>query len=155
MYKKIIPVFFGIALLALFNFAQAEVVINELQLSPAEERFLELYNTSDEAVDLTNWYIQRKTATGTSFGSLVSKPNFEGKTIAGHDYFVISRASLLSSDIILDALTLTESNTIQIKKSEEEVIDKIGWGSASDCGGQKKDIINAWPLENMLKLVKH
>ncbi|MBI3305866.1 hypothetical protein HYZ82_01880, partial [Candidatus Nomurabacteria bacterium] len=48
---------------------------------------------------------------------------------------MISRSSFPNSDIVLSALTLTESNTIQIKKSEEEVIDKIGWGDSAECGG--------------------
>ena len=134
MSKKMIVFFVGIIFFFGFNLAYADVVINEIQLSPTGERFLELYNTADSVVDLTGWYIQRKTATGSNFGSLVSNPNFEGKTIGVHDYFIISRNSLSSSDIVLDSLTLTESNTIQIKNSNEEVVDKVGWGNASDCG---------------------
>lgn len=133
MSKKVILVLVGIVLFPGFHFAQAEVIINEVQLFPTAERFLELYNTSDSVVDLTGWYMQRKTTTGDSFSSLVSKPNFEGKTILAHDYFVISRSSLNNSDIVLSNLTLAESNTIQIKKSEEEVVDKVGFGAASDC----------------------
>ncbi|MDP3763208.1 MAG: lamin tail domain-containing protein [bacterium] len=131
IYRKY---FFVILLLLLPAISNAQVVINEVQLSPTGERFLELYNTGDSAVDLTGWYMQRKTATGSSFGSLVSNPNFEGKTISIHGYFVISRNSLSSSNIVLSALTLTESNTIQIKNSGGDVVDKIGWGSVSDCG---------------------
>ncbi len=131
--------FFPFLLLIIFfsssSLAQASVIINEVQLFPTEERFLELYNTGDLTVDLTNWYMQRKTATGNSFGSLVSKTNFGNKTIGARDYFVISRKSLDNSDIILDNLTLTESNTIQIKNSNEEVVDKVGWGNSNDCAG--------------------
>lgn len=134
MSKNIILFFASAVLFSSFNLARADVFINEVQLSPTEERFLELYNDGDSAVDLTGWYMQRKTATGDSFGSLVSKPNFEGKTISAHDYFVISRVSMNNSDIVLGTLTLTESNTIQIKKSEAEVVDKVGWGDAADCG---------------------
>jgi len=65
-----------------FEPASAEVVINEIQLAPAEARFIELHNTGQAAVNLTDWYIQRKTATGTEFGSSVSKTYFESKTIA-------------------------------------------------------------------------
>ncbi|MFA5791889.1 MAG: lamin tail domain-containing protein [Candidatus Paceibacterota bacterium] len=134
MFKKFILVFIVfVFFLSNFNLARAGVVINEVQLLPTGERFLELYNTGDSAIDLTNWYMQRKTATGDSFGSLVPKSKFEGKIIEARDYFVISRVSLSNSDIVFDSLTLTESNTIQIKKTEEEVIDKIGWGNASDC----------------------
>lgn len=136
MLKKLILIFVALSILFFsFQKVHAGVIINEVQLSPTEERFIELYNEDAEGVDLSGWYMQRKTATGSSFGSLVSKPNFEGKTIGARSYFVISRSSFPNSDIVLSALTLTESNTIQIKKSEEEVIDKIGWGDSAECGG--------------------
>ena len=111
----------------------AQVVINEVQISPTGERFLELYNIGDVAINLTGWYMQRKTATGSSFGSLVSNPNFESKIINAHGYFVVSRNSLSSSNVVLNNLTLTESNTIQVKNSGGDIIDKVGWGDISDC----------------------
>ncbi|MEX2052162.1 MAG: lamin tail domain-containing protein [Candidatus Paceibacterota bacterium] len=132
MFKKLI-LFSVIVFLSSFGLAQAQIVINEVQLAPTGERFIELYNTGSSAVNLTDWYLQRKTATGSSFGSLVSKTNFEGKSIDAGGYFVISRAQLSSSDIVLDSLTLTESNTIQLKNSAEEIADKLGWGNAGDC----------------------
>ena len=117
------------------NITSASVVINEVQLSPTEERFIELYNSGSSSVDLTNWYIQRKTASGSDFGSLVSKTYFEGKSISAGDYFVISRSDISSADIVYGSLTLTESNTIQLKNSNQEVVNKVGWGDVSDCGG--------------------
>lgn len=132
MSKKIILFLVGVIFFSGFNLAHADVIINEVQLYPTGERFLELYNTGDEAIDLTGWYMQRKTTSG-DFTTLVSNTNFEGKEIGAHNYFIISRASFDNSNIVLSTLTLTESNTIQIKKSQEEIIDKIGWGGASDC----------------------
>lgn len=134
MSPKYILFLFVVIFFSSFNLARAEVIINEVQTFPTGERFLELYNTDNSEVDLTGWYMQRKTESGSGFDPLVPKPNFDGKTIGAHDYFVISRDSLSSSDIVLGTLTLTESNTIRIKKSEAEVVDKIGWGNASDCG---------------------
>jgi hypothetical protein len=128
-------IIFGIVVSLVFVVARpvfAGIIFNEVQLSPTEERFIELYNTGSSPVDLTDWYIQRKTATGSSFGSLVSKTYFEGKTIEANSYFIISRSGN-DADIIYPGLTLTESNTIQIKNSNQEVIDKIGWGSVNDC----------------------
>lgn len=110
----------------------ASISINEVQLSPTENRFIELYNSGDLAVDLTGWYIQRKTATGSTFGSLISSTNFEGKSIGSHDYFLISKTGLSNSDIVL-SFTLTESNTIQIKNSDGAVVDKLGWGDSTEC----------------------
>lgn len=116
------------------NFVEASVVINEVQLSPTENRFIELYNSGSSSVDLTDWYIQRKTIGGSTFGSLVSKTYFQGKNIEANSYFVISRSDINNSDLIYSGLTLTESNTIQLKNSNQELVDKVGWGDVSDCG---------------------
>lgn len=113
----------------------ANVIISEVQIAPTENRFIELYNDGSSSVDLTNWYIQRKTVTGSTFGSLVSKTNFEGESIPAGDYFVISKTNINNSDILVDDLTLTESNVIQLKNAEQVVVDKIGWGDVSDCDG--------------------
>ncbi len=117
-----------------FNIASASVSINEVQLNPTEERFIELYNSGSSSVDLTDWYIQRKTATGSTFGSLISKTYFNGKSIDAGGYFVISKSDIANSDIVYSGLTLTESNTIQLKNSNQELMDKFGWGSVNDCG---------------------
>ncbi|MFH1608963.1 MAG: lamin tail domain-containing protein [Patescibacteria group bacterium] len=118
-----------------FRIVSADVIINEIQISPIENRFIELYNSGSSSIDLTDWYIQRKTGTGTTFGSLVSKTNFENKTIEAGSYFLISRSAMSNSDIVLGSLTLTESNTIQIKNSSGEVVNKVGFGDANDCDG--------------------
>ena len=132
MSKKFIFVLVGVIFFFGFKLASASVIINEIELNPTSERFIELYNSDSSSVDLTGWYIQRKTQTGSDFGSLVSKTNFENKTIGANDYFLISRNSIENADIVLSSLTLTESNTIQIKNSAGEVVDKVGYG---DCDG--------------------
>lgn len=137
MSKRLVMVLAGFAFIFWCDIAEAGIVINEVQLYPTGERFIELYNQDSVEVDLTDWYIQRKTQTADSFGSLVSKTNFEGKKIGGNKYFVISRASITNSDIVLDSLTLTESNTVQIKNKDGVVVDIICWGDVSDCGPYK------------------
>lgn len=133
MLKKTIFVLLGFVFLFSFNPVQGKVVINEVKLHPAEERFIELYNEDNSSVDLATWYIQRKTETGSSFGSLVSKTYFENKKINANGYFLISRSAMENADIILSTLTLTESNIIQIKNQEGEIVDKMCWGGAKDC----------------------
>jgi len=134
MNKKAILILVILGFLFCFRAVRASVVINEVELAPTDNRFIELYNSGSSSVSLTGWYIQRKTATGSDFGSLVSSTNFENKTIGAGSYFLISR-SLPNSDILLGSFTLTESNTIQIKNSEGAVVAKLGWGSSADCGG--------------------
>lgn len=107
----------------------AQVLINEVEILPTTERFIELYNNGSSSVDLTGWYIQRKTANSETFGSLVSKTYFEGKKISPGGYFLISKADINSSDIVYPDLTLTESNTIQLKDSTKSIIDSLEWES--------------------------
>lgn len=112
-----------------------KILITEIQLSPISNRFIELYNPNNSEIDLTNWYIHRKTQTGSIFSSLVSKTYFNNKTIAPRGYFLISREDMSGADIVLSSLTLTNSNVIQLKNPNGEVSDKVGWGEASDCEG--------------------
>ncbi len=130
MSKKFVLIFAAIFLFSISTKAFASVLINEVEISPTEGRFIELFNSGSSTVSLQNWYIQRKTSTGT-FGSLVTKTDFGNSTIAPNSYFLISRSQMANSNLVLADLTLTESNTIQIKDADGNVTDKIGWGS---CG---------------------
>lgn len=131
--KKVSAILAVLFYFFLFSIASADIVVNEVQLSPTENRFIELYNTGNSEIDLTGWYIQRKTETGTSFSSLVSNTNFENKKISANDYFLISRSSMQGADLVVSNMTLTDSNVIQIKNSDGVVVDKICWGEVSDC----------------------
>jgi len=114
-----------------------KILIAEVQISPISERFIELYNPNNEEIDLSGWYIQRKTETGKSYYSLVSSPNFEGKTIKGLDYFLIAKTTAPfadKADILLD-FTLTSGNTILLKNPNRSIIDMLGWGYAQEFEG--------------------
>lgn len=105
--------------------ASAQVFINEVQIAPIQERFIELFNSSNSDVDLTGWYIQRKTATGNSFSSLVTSTQLKDKIIKSNDYFLISRDPLSNSDVVIENLTLTESNSLRIRDLKGENIEQI------------------------------
>lgn len=126
------------------SFAFAQILFNEVALSPTDERFIELYNSGDADVDLTGWYIQRKTATGSTFGSLVSSTKFENSIITARGYFLISRSALSGSDIVLDTLSLTESNTLQLKNSEREIVDQLEWGTIAEGKSYQKLSTGEW-----------
>ncbi len=72
------------------------VVINEAFLSGGSagaafnEKFIELYNPTDADVDLTNWSLQYRSATGT--GSFTGVTALSG-TIAAGGYFLVSGGS--------------------------------------------------------------
>lgn len=139
-----------LAFLAIYFFltipASAAVVINEVQIAPIAGRFIELYNAGDSDVDLTGWYIQKKTATASSFGSLITKTDFENKTIKAGGYFLISRSPLSNSDIVVGDLILTESNTIRLRDSKGVDVDQVEWGSVDEGKSYQKTSSSGWIL---------
>lgn len=117
-----------------------KILISEVQVLPIEQRFVELYNPNDENVDLTGWYIQRKTTTGADWGSFVSSTNFVGKAISAGGYFVVSR-ELLNSDILVD-IALNDDDSLQLKNPNRGQADEFGWQEApaeSQSLGRKFD----------------
>ena len=107
----------------------SKILINEIQILPIENRFIELYNPNEIEINLTGWYLQRKTEKGSSWISCVSSTQFEGKTIQPKSHFLISR-NLENSEILLANLTLSENNSLVLKNSDREIVDLVGWGKA-------------------------
>jgi len=110
-----------------------KVLINEIKISPVGERFVELYNPSTVDIDLTGWYLQRKMGDDLPedpWGSFISATNFENKIIPAGGYFLISR-EIENSDILL-GITLSDNNSLVLKNSKREIIDKVGWGETLD-----------------------
>ena len=136
MFRKIILVFIGVFLFLGFKIAEASVIINEVQINPKENSFIELYNTGDSSIDLTNWSIKRETSSGKEY-PLVSATKLKGKTIPANGYFLIANESSYSGDGDLDATwatsySLANNNSVLLLNSDGKEIDKIGWGSCYD-----------------------
>lgn len=145
VYQKYLLAIIAVLSLSLLpSCVHAAILINEVQLLPTGSRFIELYNTGGADVDLTGWYLQRKTASGSSFGSLVSSANFQGKIIRADGYFLISRVVLSNSDLVVGDLTLTDSNTIQLKSGNGDVVDSVAWGSVASGESYQKTSAGDW-----------
>jgi hypothetical protein len=114
-----------------------KILISEIQTSGAEdtkEEFVELYNPNEEDVFLNDWYIQRKTKTGTDYSSFVSKTLFSGKKIFTKSFFVICRQDYNPNGSCNIGITgsLAEDNSLVLKNPNREISDKVGWGEAHD-----------------------
>lgn len=146
--KKIhtVTLFASLWLLFFARNVSAQVFFNEIQISPTGERFIELYNSDGANVDLTGWYIQRKTATGNSFGSLVTSTQFKDKSIKANGYFIISRGQIANSDITVDPFPLTESNTIRIRDSKGADADQITWTIIDGGKSYQKTPNSEWTI---------
>ena len=104
-----------------------KILITEIKILSIGERFVELYNSNNETVNLDGWYIQRKTVSATDWSSFIPSTKFEGKSIQPREHFLV--ASSTEADILL-GLTLTEDNSLVLKNPNREIVDLVGWGNA-------------------------
>lgn len=102
------------------------------------DEFIELFNPNDEPIDLSGWYLQKKTKEAEDFSSLVPASLLEGKVIAPNNFFLIAHASstyIQIADVLTSNYTITDNNTIVLKNPNREIVDKVGFGEANDCAG--------------------
>ena len=114
-----------------------KILITEVQIASEEDtkdEFVELYNPNTTDVDLTGWYIQRKTKTSSDYSTFASSTLFSGKKIKAKDYFLVTRegSKFISLADIIVTNPLTEDNTLVLKNPSREEMDKVGWGAAQD-----------------------
>jgi len=92
-----------------------KILISEVQILPINQRFVELYNPNSVDINLTDWYLQRKTS--SQYASFITKSDFLGKVIKANNYFLISRSDT-TADILLADLTITANNHLALKSSD-------------------------------------
>src|SRR3989338_968962 len=74
------------------NKVYPKILISEAQiggLTDSKQEFVELYNPNDQEVDLSSWYLQRKTKTGSDYVTFAPNTLFSGKRINSNGYFLI------------------------------------------------------------------
>ncbi len=111
------------------------LVITEFMPNPSgsdsNREWIEIYNTTDNAIDLTDLKIL-KDSTSKSITSFTS-----GNEIQPHSYFVIAKKDAATSGLpnvdAISAFSLTNSGTHTITiKINSEIIDSISYTSSSD-----------------------
>lgn len=117
--------------------AATHIVISEIQISgstDANDEFVELYNPTDSAVDLSGWRLTRKNSAGTQSNIvssmsgnipargyfLVAHPDYDGSVNPDLEY------SATSSGIVANGSVLLYSD------AGVTVVDKVGMGTATD-----------------------
>lgn len=99
-------------------------------LISATEEFIELYNQSDSAIDLENFRLQYRSATGTDW---LTKSTLIGQ-IEARGHYLLATEGLAHEANAVGALGLASGGghlrVVQLVEATEVVIDQLAWGTA-------------------------
>ena len=110
------------------------VVISEIQTASADDaaqEFVELYNATQETVDLTGWVIEYKSASSADApDAWITRAELEGQLPAYH-YYLIS--TYLTHDSDLSSGLAQSGGHIRVLDADGSLVDLVGWGSANSA----------------------
>ncbi len=115
-----------------------KILITEVQVAgqTANDEFIELYNPNNVDIDLSGFALKKKTSSGTE-SNLVSSAGFSG-TIPANRYFLIVPQSGYMGAATPDlhysgaSYSITPNNTVLLYNNNGILLDKVGFGTASD-----------------------
>jgi len=123
--------------------AANHVVISEFATrgpSSATDEFVELYNPTSSAIDLSGWKLQYKAASSTIWNDRAVLP--ANSSIPAHGFFLITNQSYVPGPVADYSSGLWASGTGMADNGHERIldassveVDKVGWGSAIDPEG--------------------
>jgi endonuclease YncB( thermonuclease family) len=115
----------------------AYVVISQIKISgeSARDEFVELYNLSDQDINLTDYRLSKKTASGNEYNLLTSFPE---TIIKAKGYLLIGHPEEYIGEVIPDLSYSTsqsiaaDNSVILYSDAGDTIIDLVGFGEASD-----------------------
>ncbi len=114
------------------------VVISEVQISgnTADDEFIELYNPTDNPIDLTGYFLKKKfknTKGEIIEETFVINTYFVNKIIQPRKFLLLARKDYYQGLVVPDitwpkSYYLSNNNTIILYDASANIIDKLGWG---------------------------
>lgn len=117
------------------------VIISEVQISGGtghtNDDFIELYNTTDAPIDITDWQLRKKTKTDTT-STGISLKTFSTPTdmiliIPAKGYFLWTNSTgvfkSLTDAQFINSSTIADDNSIALFDATNMIIDAVTWGT--------------------------
>lgn len=119
--------------------AVGHVIISEVfagSEQSSDDEFVELYNPTSQAVDLTGWFIKKKSSSGSE-SSLVAATRLQGKQIPAGGYLLIARENKYLGTVTPDALWASSislaytNNAVLLYGADGVLVDETAWSELS------------------------
>ena len=114
--------------------ASDHLVLTEVQTQSATsttEEFIEVYNPTEHDVDLSNFELVYKSATGATSTTLALSPDVKTSALKARSFAVFARSGYgIGSDAVFTS-GISESGGHILLKLSGIVVDTVGWGTAS------------------------
>ena len=125
----ILIIFLSVCLFCFANSCFANnIIISEVKTSgeTSKDEFVELYNQTDQDIDLENWSLKKQTESGKEY-VLVSSSKFLG-IIPGHGYFLITHPEEYTDSVQPDlsyssaSYSIADTNKIILYNQDKQII---------------------------------
>ena len=102
----------------------------------AAGEFVEIYNPTSQAVNISGWALQYQSASGSSYNPLVTVP--EGTVMPPKSYFLFTSptwSGTPAGDVSWGASGLADNGNIRIVNASGTPVDRVGYGSGNNPEG--------------------
>ncbi|MEK7672730.1 MAG: lamin tail domain-containing protein [Patescibacteria group bacterium] len=130
--------FFGLGAFTVQAATQGDVVINEVAWAGtadnSNDEWIELYNSTTQAISLNGWYIEDDGVAMAAFGDL---------SIPAHGYFLIEDSeetiSTVKADLLLGLSLANAGDSLILKDNTGKIIDQVVAGGGAWYAGSATD----------------